>query len=201
MHTKDSTENDWKNLLTRQSVAVRDIDDFQDCPRLYFSNEDVARFNFIKLSEFNEPFALIKAVHSTQHAKTLNADDLSGLQPLIFLARKAHVVLTCNLWSAVCLVNGACGKVIDLVYKLGQSPPELPVAIIVQFEHYIGPSISDSVPCCVPICPITATFQECDYIHEHQQLPLRLSWAFTIHKAEGLTLPTAWIDLGKQKES
>ena len=101
LRTGDSTENDWKILLTRQPVAVRDIDDFQDCTRLYFSNEDVARFNFIKLSELNEPIAPIKAVHSTQHAKTLNADDQSGLQPLIFLTRKAHVMLTCNLWSAV----------------------------------------------------------------------------------------------------
>ena len=98
---------------------------------------------------------------------------------------------------SVGLVNGACGKVIDLVYELGQSPPDLPVAVIVQFEHYVGPSISNSVPSCIPICPITAIFQECDYIHERQQLPLRLSWALTIHKAQGLTLPKAWIDLHK----
>ena len=197
LRTGHPTENDWKILLTRQPVAVSNIDNFQDCTRLYFSNKDVARFNFIKLGELNEPIAPIKAVHSTQHAKRPNADELSGLQPLMFLARKANVMLTCNLWPAVGLVNGACGKVIDLVYKLGQSPADLPGTVIVQFGHYVGPSISDSFPSCVPICPITATFQECDYIHEHQQLPLRLSWALTIHKAQGLTLPKTWIDLGK----
>ena len=108
--TGHSTENDWKSLLTRQPVAVSNIDNFQECTRLYFSNKDVARFNFIKLSELNESIAPIKAVHSTQHAKTLNADELSGLQPLIFLARKANVMLTCNLWPTVGLVNGACGS-------------------------------------------------------------------------------------------
>lgn len=34
-----------------------------------------------------------------------------------------------------------------------------------------------------------------------QQLPLKLAWAMTIHKCEGLTLSKAWIDLGSSERS
>ena len=36
--------------------------------------------------------------------------------------------------------------------------------------------------------------------HERQQLPLKLAWALTIHKNQGLTLNKTWIDLGPTKE-
>ena len=37
--------------------------------------------------------------------------------------------------------------------------------------------------------------------HERQQLPLRLTWALTIHKSQELTLPKAWIDIGKSERT
>lgn len=57
-----------------------------------------------------------------------------------------------------------------------------------------------SLPNCVPICPITVTSQTLDGVHERQQLPLKLAWAMTIHKSQGLTLPKAWIDIGKTEK-
>ena len=37
--------------------------------------------------------------------------------------------------------------------------------------------------------------------HERQQLPLKLAWALTIHKSQGLTLPKAVIDIGKSEKT
>jgi ATP-dependent DNA helicase PIF1 len=54
---------------------------------------------------------------------------------------------------------------------------------------------------CIPIYPITVTSQTEIGFHERQQLPLRLAWALTIHKSQGLTLPKAWIDIGKSERT
>lgn len=32
-------------------------------------------------------------------------------------------------------------------------------------------------------------------------MPLKLAWALTIHNSQGLTLPKAWIDIGKSERT
>jgi ATP-dependent DNA helicase PIF1 len=54
---------------------------------------------------------------------------------------------------------------------------------------------------CILIYPITVTSQTEIGFHERQQLRLRLAWAITIHKSQGLTLPKAWIDIGKSERT
>ena len=102
-----------------------------------------------------------------------------------------------NLWSSVGLCNGATGTVVDIIYQNNHQPPDLPIAVIVEFENYRGPVFNENQPLCILIYPITVTSQTEIGFHERQQLPLRLAWAITIHKSQGLTLPKAWIDIGK----
>ena len=103
-----------------------------------------------------------------------------------------------NLWPSVGLCNGATGYVVDIVYADGCKPPVLPIAVIVKFENYTGPSISD-IPFCVPIPPVTVSVNINNIMHERQQLPLTLAWALTIHKSLGMTLDKAWVDIGKKE--
>ena len=201
LRTGDSNEEDWQLLLTRQPSKVQNLAEFQDATRLFFSNEEVASYNFDQLSKLNQPIARIDAHHSSDLAKKASPDDMSGLQPSIFLTKGAKIMLTMNLWTDVGLCNGATGTVIDFIYANNQQPPDLPVAVIVQFDDFRGPSINDSIPACVPICPITVTSQTFQGIHERQQLPLKLAWAITIHKSQGLTLQNAWIDIGKSERT
>ncbi|CAH3167618.1 unnamed protein product, partial [Pocillopora meandrina] len=54
----------------------------------------------------------------------------------------ARVMLTMNMWTEVGLCNGALGTVLDFVYADGQTPPALPICVLVQFdEQYNGPSL------------------------------------------------------------
>ena len=197
----ESTVEDWQLLLTRQPSGIPNLSEFEDAIRLFYSNEQVANYNHEQLTKLEHPIAHINARHSSASAKKMSSDEMSGLEPVVFLAKGARVMLTMNLWSSVGLCNGATGTVIDFIFKNNHQPPDLPIAVVVQFEDYRGPSFSDNHPSCVPICPITVTAQTEHGFHERQQLPLRLAWALTIHKSQGLTLPRAWIDIGKSERT
>jgi len=201
LRTGDCNQDDWNLLLSRQPSMVKDIANFKDAVRLFYSNDEVANYNFEKLSALNHPIATINAVHSSNIAKKSTPDEMSGLEPVIFLAKGAHVMLTMNLWTDAGLCNGATGTVLDLIYATNQQPPNLPIAVVVKFNDYRGPSITNDIPGCVPICPITVSSNGFGGVHERQQLPLKLAWAMTIHKSQGLTLTKAWIDIGKSEKT
>ena len=197
----ESTIEDWQLLLTRQPSNVANIIEFNDAIRLFYSNEDVSSYNHEQLNKLQQPCANINARHSSATAKSLPSNEMSGLQPTIYLAKGAKVMLTMNLWASVGLCNGATGTIDDIIYATNHQPPDLPIAVIVRFDNYRGPSFRDQLPSCVPICPITVSAQSLEGIHERQQLPLKLAYALTIHKSQGLTLSKAWIDIGKSEKT
>ena len=196
----ETTSDDWQLLMTRQPSSVTNISEFENSIRLFYSNEQVGEFNYERLTKLQSPIACIEARHSSAGAKKLSSDEMSGLQPVIYLAKYAKVMLTMNLWPSVGLCNGATGIVIDIVYQAGHAPPTLPIAVIVKFDGYRGPSCSDQESSLVPICPVTIKANS-NAFHERQQLPLRLAWAFTIHKSQGMTLSKAWVDIGKSERT
>ena len=185
----ESKVDDWKLLLPQQPTNVDNLEEFNDATRLFYSNE--------QLTKLKQPVAQVNAEHSSSAAKNVIPGDFCGLQPLLFLAKGAKIMLTMNLWPAVSLCNGATGTIVHSIYHNNQHPPDMPIAVAVKFDNYTGPSISQTLPSCVPIIPITASTQLSNGFHERQQLPLRLAWAITIHKSQGVTLPKAWINIGK----
>ena len=42
--------NDWKLLLARQPTVLSNLNDFIDATRLYYSNDEVAKFNYDHLN-------------------------------------------------------------------------------------------------------------------------------------------------------
>lgn len=148
-----------------------------------------------------QPVANISVNHSLSLAQKISPDEMYGLEPLVFLTKGAKVMLTMNLWPKIGLCNEATGKVVHIVYQTNDQPPDLPIAVIVKFDNYTGPSISETTSACVSICPVTVAVQLANGLHERQQLPLKLAWSMTIHKTQGLTLSKAWIDIGKSQKT
>ena len=69
---------------------------------------------------------------------------------------------------------------------------------MVHFDHYTGPTMHDGT---VPITPMRRNWSSSGGQCSRLQLPLKLAWAVTIHKSQGLTLDKVVIDVGKKEFS
>jgi len=124
---------------------------------------------------------------------------MEGLTPSLLLTVGARVMLTRNLWTDVGLVNGALGVVHSILYN--EDNIRFPVVVIVKFDKYTGPSVFTETVNCVPIPPSSSFSESYGPVYERTQYPLKLAWAITIHKSQGLTLDQAWINLGSSEKS
>ena len=174
------SHDDWKLLLTRQSSVLPNLNDYINATRLYYSNEEVAKYNYDHLVKLQSPVAEIRARHSDISAKSVSAQEMFGLQPTILISKGARVMLTMNLWASVGLCNGASGTIVDIIYAKNQSPPDLPIAV--KFDEYHSPNFCD-IKFCVPVPPVTASVNIGNKLLERRQL----AWALTIHKSQGMT--------------
>ena len=191
------TVADWNHLMTRTPTKVQDISPFATALHLIPTVEAVVEYNVAQLQASGQPIATIKAVHTGPNAAKAPADDAGGLEAVVFLAKSARVMLTSNLWVDVGLVNGAMGTVRAICYRTG-GPPDLPIAVMVQFDRYSGPTFPDGT---VPITPLRRCWSSSGGQCSRLQLPLKLAWAVTIHKSQGLTLDKVVIDVGKREFS
>ena len=165
--------------MTRTAGEVGDIRPFDSALHLYPTIEAVAEHNVAKLCASGHPVAVLRAVHTGE--------------PVVFIAHGARVMLSANLWVEVGLVNGALGTVEAICYDDNQQPPDL--AVMVKFDTYAGPTLPDGT---VPIAPLRRTWFTTTKQCSRLQVPLKLAWAVTIHKSQGLTLDKAVIDIGKE---
>ena len=193
LRNAELTVEDWKYLMTRTTGEVGDTKSFDDALRLYPTIEAVAEHNVAKLRASGQPIAVLSAVHTGPGASKATSDDAGGLEPVICIAHGARVMLSADLWVEVGLANGALGTVEAICYEGDQRPPNLPIAVTVKFDSYSGPTLPDGT---VPITPLRRTWFSTTKPCSRLQIPLKLAWAVTIHKSQGLTLDKAVIDTG-----
>ena len=174
---------------------IEDLSSFESAQHLFPTVEAVVEHNLDKLRSINKPIAIIKAVHSGPNAHRASTDEAGGLDPVVHLANTARVMLIANLWVEAGLVNGALGTVVSICYH-NSTPPDLPLAVMVRFDHYSGSTLADGT---IPIIPLRCTWSTVGTQCSRLQLPLKLAWAVTIHKAQGLTLDKVMIDIGKKE--
>ncbi|TNN69806.1 ATP-dependent DNA helicase PIF1 [Liparis tanakae] len=152
--------------------------------RLCTHKDDVELTNENKLQQLPGSVRVFEALDSDPAlAKTIDAH--SPVSRLIQLKVGAQVMLTKNLDVARGLVNGARG-------------------LVVAFEPG-----KHGLPHVRFLCGVTEVlkaerwvFKSCGGIHlSRQQLPLKLAWAISIHKSQGMTLDCVEISLARVFES
>ena len=187
-------------VITVASNAQHFGDNSPDVMHLYCKRKQVTEYNETRLNKLHVPCALIESKNTPASTKRASSDQCMGLENVVILADGALVVLTANLWSDAGLVNGAPGIIKFIVYAPGVRPPEQPLAVIVKFINYRGPSFLEDEQGCVPIVPIVAEFTNKKGSHcSRRQLPLRLGYSDTVHHMQGKTLSKCVIDLGNSE--
>ena len=174
------TKRDQKLLRERLSPSM----DLHEVPHLYSKNNKIRKINEDRLS------GLPTASHKSYTAKkiqgppTMDIQDICrrwGIEETLHLATGAMVMLTGNLDISQGYVNGSQGRIVG--FSMGGNP-------VVEFRNtqqqkeimpheYRGED---------PVSKTTLVLS---------QIPLQLAWAVSIHKVQGQSMESAYMDLGE----
>lgn len=181
----------------RWQLSPEDQRLFEEALHIFARRSAAREFNMGRLLRLEAPVARIPASHNNATAKETPADQAGGLEPIIYLSVGAKVVLKSNSWTKAGLVNGARGVLTGIVFADGRSPPNhLPVAVLVKFEKYRGPTLPDGS---VPIIPELRTWKKGGTVCTREQIPIALGWGSTVHGVQGLTVDRIVVDIGNKE--
>ncbi len=176
--------------LSQRSIAALEesmYNRLRIATKLYTHNADVDRIN-------NEHLLELSADMFTFHAKVKGNDALfetlkkSVLAPEILqLKIGAKVMLVRNNFEKG-FSNGTLGKVID--FKEDETGDEYPVVETLDGKKLFLERETWSIE-----------NEQGKAIVSFEQFPLRLAWAITVHKSQGMTLDEAEVDLSKSFET
>lgn len=189
------TKADVKMLRKRTILNVKETDraKFKDCLRICAFKNAAKDHNRLKLENLNSPIARIAAENNSKAAFTSSDENANGLCNVLYLSLGSRIMLRQNINLSLGLLNGTLGTVIDIIYKKGCGPPQLPIFVIIKFDGFDGfETLDGNVPISVFNTIWYKTRQKCT----RSQLPLSLSWACTVHKSQSLTLAMTEVDLG-----
>ncbi len=172
---KNAVTNHELNLLAKSLNQI--LSTKINPTKLYTHNIDVDAINLEELQKINSQLISFQMT-STGIPTLVDALKKNCLVPNILELKKGALVMFVKNNRRKGYVNGTQGKIIGFKH-------ELPVVETLEREKILVEQESWSI---VENNKIKA---------EIRQLPLRLAWAITVHKSQGMTLDLAEIDLSK----
>ncbi|KAK9311748.1 ATP-dependent DNA helicase [Lipomyces starkeyi] len=177
------SQQTWQLLNTRvqNQLTLDEVESFDDALRRYFRREEVRIYNYLR--DCKQPILKIKSTHTGR----------------VCICLGPRVMLTDNIWVENGLVNGY-GDSEDVVWNEGQdTTKDMPTAIMVEVDDYGGPKFPGTNY--IPIFPVTRRFEYKKSDCSRTNFPLRLAYAITVHKAQGLKLKQVVLNLERKDHS
>jgi hypothetical protein len=190
----DSTLINILDEIRAGEVSEESLEVFQECyqkkldnkfrlTRLYTHNVDVDKINETELSKLETATETFIAETQGAKKKVEKIFNSSLVTEALNLKIGATVIFIKNNFEEG-YINGTLGKVVNFIGS--EKLPEVEIfsgrKIIVKPENWIVENDKGDVVATV------------------RQMPLRLAWALTIHKSQGMTLDAAEIDLSRTFE-
>jgi ATP-dependent DNA helicase PIF1 len=221
IRTGDQTAHDVEVLRSKVGASLADLPEGIEPTLLFPLKKDVSRINTERLRKlpldrpgFEEhEYHCITKNMSLIRSQKLRDDFITsrqGLEPVLTLRTGAQVMLTANISVRKGQFNGARGVVVGFKAVLGEE------------GAYVAPVVKFTNGLCIPVTLKTwfmhdkakaMTMQrgvspyfinnisnvsavDKSRVPQVSQIPLRLAWAMTVHKAQGCTLDAVTVDLG-----
>uniref|UniRef100_A0A9J7WX60 ATP-dependent DNA helicase n=1 Tax=Cyprinus carpio carpio TaxID=630221 RepID=A0A9J7WX60_CYPCA len=185
-----------------------DGDDSTDI-HIYATNSEVDVHNIHMLHKLCSDTVTVKAQDFERNAKTGRMEEKDGyhfrvhnscLEKSLELAIGARIMLIKNINVSDGLVNGVFGTIKELRYDDNET---FPSKIYIEFDkEQIGKQARTKNPCLKPgLEKATPIEPEEEKVTNdggvRRQYPIRLAWACTVHKVQGLTVDKAVVSMKK----
>ena len=168
------------SVITSREAELDEVDD--ETPRLFTHNADVDRINNDKLASLSSRQHTF-AMSTTGPSVLTDALKRGCLSPESLALKEGAIVMCTKNNPAVGYVNGTLGNVIG--YEVGTDYPII--------ETRDGRELV--------IAPVDWAVEENGKVRAKlAQVPLRLAWAITVHKSQGMSMDAAAMDLSRAFE-